>query len=112
MLVRRLRNPLPGNLQGGVCGKSVGVAMVDLNGHEAGNGGYSEGRPTARRVLLCSERCPVSAAFNGHLFSIHRPNARGSHFDQMTVGVSKVQAPASQSPLPLFFHCDSSRLEP
>src|SRR6266852_9166446 len=33
--------------------------MVDLNGHEAGNGGYSQGRPTARRVLLYSERCLV-----------------------------------------------------
>ena len=36
--------------------------MVDLNGHEAGNGGYSQGRPTARRALLYSERCPVSRA--------------------------------------------------
>jgi len=45
-----------------VRGESVGAAMVDLNGHEAGNGGYSQGRPTARRVLLYSERCPVSAA--------------------------------------------------
>jgi len=41
---------------GSVRGESVGVAMVDLNGHEAGNGGYSQGRPTARRVLLYSER--------------------------------------------------------
>src|SRR6267142_6941490 len=37
--------------------------MADLHGHEAGNGGYSQGRPTARRVLLYSERCPVAAAF-------------------------------------------------
>ena len=43
----------------GLCrGESVGAAMVDLNGHEAGNGRYSQGRPTARRVLLYSERCP------------------------------------------------------
>src|SRR5262249_3594078 len=27
------------------------VAMVDLNGHEAGNGGNSQGRPTAHRDL-------------------------------------------------------------
>jgi hypothetical protein len=31
------------------------MAMVDLNGHEAGNGGYSQGTPTAHRVLLYSE---------------------------------------------------------
>jgi hypothetical protein len=43
-----------------VRGESVGVAMVDLNGHEAGNGGHGQGRSTARRVLLYSERCPVS----------------------------------------------------
>src|SRR5437879_2654330 len=30
--------------------------MVDLNGHEAGNGGNSQGRPTAHRDLLYSER--------------------------------------------------------
>jgi hypothetical protein len=44
---------------GSVRGESVGAAMVDLNGHEAGNGGYSQGRPTARWVLLYSERCPI-----------------------------------------------------
>jgi hypothetical protein len=74
---------------GSVRGESVGAVMVDLNGHEAGNGGYrverrgpraenkavtgtafirfrgpqalkdSQGRPTARRALLYSERCPV-----------------------------------------------------
>ena len=44
---------------GSVRGESVGAVMVDLNGHEAGNGGYSQGRPTARRVLLYSERCAV-----------------------------------------------------
>jgi hypothetical protein len=47
---------------GSVRGESVGAAMVDLNGHEAGNGGYSQGRPTARRVLLYSERCPITRA--------------------------------------------------
>ena len=45
---------------GSVRGESVGLAMVDLNGHEAGNGRYSQGRPTARRALLYSERCPVT----------------------------------------------------
>ena len=40
---------------GSVRGESVGAAMVDLNGHEAGNGGYGQGRSTARRVLLYSE---------------------------------------------------------
>jgi hypothetical protein len=30
--------------------------MVDLTGHAAGNGGYSQGKPTAHRDLLYSER--------------------------------------------------------
>jgi hypothetical protein len=29
--------------------------MVNLNGHEAGNGGYSQGTPTACRAFLYSE---------------------------------------------------------
>jgi hypothetical protein len=29
---------------GSVRGESIGTATVDLNGHEAGNGGYSQGR--------------------------------------------------------------------
>jgi len=29
--------------------------MVDLNAHEAGNGGKSQGKPTAHGVLLYSE---------------------------------------------------------
>ena len=29
--------------------------MVDLNAHEAGNGGQGQGKPTARGVLLYSE---------------------------------------------------------
>ena len=45
---------------GSVRGESLGFAMVDLNGHEAGNGGYSQGTPTAHRPLFYSERCPVS----------------------------------------------------
>jgi hypothetical protein len=32
------------------------MPLVDLNGHEAGNGGYSQGMPTAPRTLLYSER--------------------------------------------------------
>src|ERR1700676_1822255 len=40
-------------------GESVGPAMVDLNGHAAGNGGHSQGRPTAHRPLFYSERWPV-----------------------------------------------------
>ena len=42
---------------GSVRGESVGLAMVDLNGHEAGNGGHSQGRPTAHQPLFYSERC-------------------------------------------------------
>ena len=47
---------------GSVRGENIGVAMVNLNGHAAGNGGYSHGRPTARRVLLYSERCLIIGA--------------------------------------------------
>ena len=32
--------------------------MVDLNAHEAGNGGKSQGKPTAHGVLLYSEGAP------------------------------------------------------
>src|SRR5262245_12248109 len=34
--------------------------MVDLNGHEAGNGGHSQVKPTALRTLLYSERGDVT----------------------------------------------------
>jgi hypothetical protein len=34
--------------------------MVDLNGHEAGNGGHGQGIPTAYRELLYSERGDVT----------------------------------------------------
>ena len=37
--------------------------MVDLNGHEAGNGGYSQRKPTAHRdssTLLYSEACDIA----------------------------------------------------
>jgi hypothetical protein len=44
---------------GSVRGESVGVAMVDLNGHEAGNGGHSQGMPKAHRPLSYSERFPT-----------------------------------------------------
>jgi hypothetical protein len=40
---------------GSVRGENIGVAMVNLNGHEAGNGGNSQGRPTALGVLLYSD---------------------------------------------------------
>ena len=50
---------------GSVRGESVGLAMVDLNGHEAGNGGHSQGTPTAHRPPFYSERCPINAALIG-----------------------------------------------
>jgi len=52
------------------------------------------------------------AALIGHLHLIDRPCARRGEFDQMAVRVSKVEAPASQFPLLLLFHCDSSLVEP
>ena len=36
-------------------------ATADLNGHEAGNGGYIQGTPTAPRALLYSERWTYNA---------------------------------------------------
>jgi hypothetical protein len=54
---------------GSVRGENVGAATVDLNGHEAGNGGYSQGRPTAREVLLYSERFPVTQLSRNLLIS-------------------------------------------
>jgi hypothetical protein len=36
--------------------------MVDVNGHEAGNGGHSQGKPTAYRGLLYSERSRFDAS--------------------------------------------------
>jgi hypothetical protein len=38
--------------------------MVNLNGHEAGNGGHSQGTPTAYRELLYSERGDLSQTSN------------------------------------------------
>src|SRR6266480_261247 len=61
------------------------------------------------RVGGVSARVPT---LTGHLFSIDRPCARRGEFDQMAVGVSKVEAPASQFPRPFLLHCNSSRLEP
>jgi len=35
--------------------------MADLNGHEAGNGGYSQRMPTAHTELLYSESIAIAA---------------------------------------------------
>jgi hypothetical protein len=40
--------------------------MVDLNGHEAGNGGHSQGKPTAYRTPLLGE---TPGFVNNPLFS-------------------------------------------
>ena len=37
------------------------AAMADLNGHAAGNGGHSQGTPTAHRALLYSDALTDSA---------------------------------------------------
>jgi len=50
-----LRNPLREICTvGSVRGETSG-ATVNLNGHETGNGGNSQGEPTASRDLLYSE---------------------------------------------------------
>jgi hypothetical protein len=48
---------------GSVRGESVGAAMVDLTGHEAGNGRHSQGIPTAHQPLFYSERFPVTRLY-------------------------------------------------
>jgi hypothetical protein len=45
--------------------------MGDLNGHEAGNGGYSQGTLTANRDLLYSERGDVATAMRFLRVSAH-----------------------------------------
>src|SRR6516225_9904136 len=73
--------------------------MVDLNAHEAGNGGKSQGKPTAHSVLLYSERegppltvaCEVSicwpglhppakSVFEREKNTVFRQRTRGRHF--------------------------------
>ena len=50
-MVSPLDEPAAGNPHGGVCeGGGLGVATMNLNGHEAGNGGYSQGKSTAPRT--------------------------------------------------------------
>src|ERR1700733_15903360 len=52
-----LRNPLREICTAGsVRGEIPEQARVDLNGHEAGNGGYSQRKPTAHRSPLLGER--------------------------------------------------------
>jgi hypothetical protein len=44
-------------------GERVSVwPWVDLNGHEAGNGGHSQGTPIAYRPLFYSEKYPLNQA--------------------------------------------------
>ena len=51
-----LEEPAAVILHGGICeGGDVSGATVDLNAHEAGNGGQSQGTPKAHCVLLYSE---------------------------------------------------------
>jgi len=48
--------PAAGHLHGGVCeGADPEKATVELNGHDAGNVGHGQGKPTACRDLLYSE---------------------------------------------------------
>jgi hypothetical protein len=60
------------------------MSSVDLNGHEVGNGGYGQGRSTARRVLLYSERFPITAALIGVSLI----------FDVLSVAILAVEATA------------------
>ena len=63
----RLRNPLREICTvGSLRGSHPVDAKVDLNGHEAGNGGHSQGTPTASRDLLYSERRLLTTATAFH----------------------------------------------
>src|ERR1700678_2028948 len=58
-----LRNPLREICTAGsVRGEIPEQARVDLNGHEAGNGGYSQRKPTAHRSPLLGALRPSRAA--------------------------------------------------
>jgi hypothetical protein len=46
-----------------LCGGRADDVLVNLNGHEAGNGGNSQGTPTARRAFLYWETAENRAAF-------------------------------------------------
>ena len=48
---------------------------MDLNGHEAGNGGHSQGKPKASRVLLYSERWRFFTNLRGNFLSGGAPIA-------------------------------------
>jgi hypothetical protein len=77
---------------GSVRGESVGAAKVDLNGHEAGNGGYSQGTPKARRAFLYSEIAHRRmVAGRGILRNLGRNNnspATSSKFNSLTTCIS------------------------
>ena len=49
--------------------------MVDLNGHEAGNGGYRQGTPTARCAFLYSEPRALPEAVP-HCITLNTASAR------------------------------------
>jgi hypothetical protein len=56
--------------------------MVNLNGHEAGNGGNSQGTPTARRAfLLCLPQIP-SAANAFEIRDIQEDETEGKQSDR------------------------------
>src|SRR5215510_7233052 len=72
----RLKNPLREICTAGSVREETFVgAMADLNGHEAGNGGHSQVKPTAPRTLLYSERW---RCFNSYILADRRLTACAS----------------------------------
>ncbi len=61
-------------------GESVGLAMVDLNGHEAGNGGYSQGTYSAPASLLLGEMSGNACAVWRLYGQVERSPANASAF--------------------------------
>jgi hypothetical protein len=47
-----------------------------------------------------------------YVFSVHGPRTRSGHFEQVAVGVPKVEASPARFPRTLLFHGDPSLLEP
>src|SRR5205823_2081362 len=67
----------------------------------------STARPKYAVKIMCTHQAVL-----GTPCSIHGPNARGGEFEQMAIGVAKVEAPAAQFPGAFLFHGDPLLLEP
>src|SRR5215469_871218 len=87
--------PAAGNLHGGIReGGDLRRAMVDLAGHEAGNGGYSQGEPKAHRASSTRSAAQYAAGLCS-VASLGRPEWRSraglcTGIDEMRCGAPSV----------------------